>query len=247
MPLQLGQLEIFAELNEIAGPAGRRRLEPQAVTVLELLAREPGRVWSRDELLEAAWPGRIVSDATLTGVISRLRAALAAAGVRDVGIETRSKRGYVLVEAPQSTATAHRMWSAPIAAIIVLMVMVVGVAAYFIRLPQPLQSLDGVRLAFVITASDVVHAEPVIWLQEGREGEIHVGGEHSLKLRVLPRLDATGLIRLQVEASSLSHWTSFDHVIGLDRQHEFALRADDGSDAYQVKFIASLHPGPQLP
>src|SRR5690606_5722444 len=145
-----------------------QRLEPQAVVVLELLSEQPGRVWPRGELLDRAWPGRVVSDATLTGVISRLRRALSAAGVADVRIETRSKRGYVLVLS-EPAVTPRRSPLLPIAGL-----LLAGFAIFVpwrSLFPPPLESLAGVRLDFAITFPDGMTSKPVLWLAPGRDGE----------------------------------------------------------------------------
>ncbi len=243
MPIRLGQLEIHAELNEIAGPAGRQRLEPQAVTVLELLAGEPDRVWSRDELLDRAWTGRVVSDATLTGVISRLRRALADAGVTDVVIETRSKRGYVLQHpvAPLVVDSGCRRKRARLAAGGVVALLLIAAITLFLPEDsgQRLATLDGVQLAFHIIRPDGETSNPVIWLKDNRPGEIRVSGERPLAIRFVPALTLDGLLRLRVEASSGAHWVGYDQAIGLDTESRLVLRGRASGSAYDIRFTAS--------
>lgn len=252
-PMRLGQLEIHAELNEITGPAGSQRLEPQAMTVLELLAGEPGRVWSRDDLLRAAWAGRVVSDVTLTGVISRLRRALADAGVADVRIETRSKRGYLLIHAADAATAKSRRRFPSTRAFAAFGVMLAFAALAFGTwqaglFRQELASLDGVRLDFDITFPDGLKSEPVIWLEDGAEGEVRLSGEHPLRVRVVPAIAGNGLLHLRIEATGLSHWTGFEQVIGLGTESHFTLQSEKPQARYDVRFVASLHeppPGPQ--
>jgi hypothetical protein len=83
--------------------------------VLKTLASRPGRVVSRDELLEKVWPGVIVTEHTLSRCIYQLRQNL-----NDVGpgtglsdfkpIETLPKRGYRLLVAVE-TLDAASPWS----------------------------------------------------------------------------------------------------------------------------------------
>jgi DNA-binding winged helix-turn-helix (wHTH) protein len=51
-------------------------LRPQTFAVLTRLVQRSGEVVSREELLEAAWPGLVVADDTLTQSIDELRRAL---------------------------------------------------------------------------------------------------------------------------------------------------------------------------
>jgi TolB-like protein len=51
-------------------------LEPKAFAVLALLAGEPGRVFSRDEILDAVWGHRHVTPGVLNRVVTLLRQAL---------------------------------------------------------------------------------------------------------------------------------------------------------------------------
>jgi DNA-binding winged helix-turn-helix (wHTH) protein/tetratricopeptide (TPR) repeat protein len=51
-------------------------LEPKALELLRVLVRRPGEVVTKDELLEAVWPGRVVTEGVLGKAVAKLRAAL---------------------------------------------------------------------------------------------------------------------------------------------------------------------------
>lgn len=51
-------------------------LQPKALAVLCALARQPGRLVPKSDLLDAVWGHRFVTDSVLKSVISDLRAAL---------------------------------------------------------------------------------------------------------------------------------------------------------------------------
>lgn len=51
-------------------------LEKKALDVLGFLLRHAGEVVTKDELLEAVWPGRVLSDSALTSCMAKLRSAL---------------------------------------------------------------------------------------------------------------------------------------------------------------------------
>jgi adenylate cyclase len=69
-------------------------LRPKTFAVLTHLAQHPGRLVSKDELFEAAWPGLVVGDDTLVQSIGELRRALGDTDARL--ITTVPRRGYRL-------------------------------------------------------------------------------------------------------------------------------------------------------
>lgn len=70
------------------------RLSPKAAGVLQALAETPRQVWSRDALLERAWPNVIVGEEVLTHAIAELRSALGDDFRAPTYIETVHKSGY---------------------------------------------------------------------------------------------------------------------------------------------------------
>ncbi|EIM29436.1 winged helix-turn-helix domain-containing protein [Microvirga lotononidis] len=72
-------------------------LEPQVFDLLEFLIRTRDRVASRDDLLEAVWHGRIVSESTLSSRINAARAAIGDDGTRQRLIRTLPRRGVRFV------------------------------------------------------------------------------------------------------------------------------------------------------
>jgi pimeloyl-ACP methyl ester carboxylesterase len=69
-------------------------LPPKAFALLEHLARQAGRLVSKQELLEAVWPGVFVTDAVLKVSIRELRRALGDDSSAPQFIETAHRRGY---------------------------------------------------------------------------------------------------------------------------------------------------------
>lgn len=67
---------------------------PRAFAVLCTLARQPGQLVTKDELLDAVWGHRHVSESVLKTTISELRAALEDDAREPRYIETASRRGY---------------------------------------------------------------------------------------------------------------------------------------------------------
>jgi DNA-binding winged helix-turn-helix (wHTH) protein len=69
-------------------------LRPKTMDLAELLMRNPGRVVSRAELLDAVWPGVFVTDDSVTQCVTELRRAMGSDGA--ALLKTLPRRGYVL-------------------------------------------------------------------------------------------------------------------------------------------------------
>ncbi|GMG82168.1 alpha/beta fold hydrolase [Paralimibaculum aggregatum] len=80
--------------GELLGPDGVVPVEPQVFTLIRFLAANPDRLISRDELIEAVWRGRIVSDAAIASRINAARTALGDDGRAQRIIRTVPRRGF---------------------------------------------------------------------------------------------------------------------------------------------------------
>jgi len=67
---------------------------PQVFDLLVYLIRNRDRVVSRDDLLDAVWEGRIVSESTLTSRINAARRAIGDTGADQALIKTIARRGF---------------------------------------------------------------------------------------------------------------------------------------------------------
>jgi DNA-binding winged helix-turn-helix (wHTH) protein len=112
MMLTIGDSVFDPSTRRLCGREGERRLSPKATGVLLALAETPGRVWSRDALLERVWPNVIVGEEVLTHAVAELRRAIGDDFRRPVAIETIHKSGYrLLAEAgghPRPPTPQHR-------------------------------------------------------------------------------------------------------------------------------------------
>ena len=84
----------------LSSGAAKHRLSPKAAKVLLSLVQEPGRVWSREALLDTVWWQQSVGEEVLTQVIAELRRALGDDFRRPRYIETVHKTGYRLLPKP---------------------------------------------------------------------------------------------------------------------------------------------------
>jgi len=72
-------------------------VEPQVFDLLVHLVRNGNRIVSKDELIDAVWNGRIVSEAAFSSRLSAARRALGDDGVGQKFIRTHYKRGFSFV------------------------------------------------------------------------------------------------------------------------------------------------------
>jgi len=89
--------EIDTQLYEVRRASRPLPIEPQVFDLLMCLVEQRERVVLRSELLELLWPGRIVTDATLSHCIMAARRAVGDTGRGQVVIKTIHRRGYRFV------------------------------------------------------------------------------------------------------------------------------------------------------
>jgi adenylate cyclase len=86
--------EIDLARQELRRAGATVHIEPQVFDLLVHLIRNRNRIVGKDELIDAIWQGRIVSDASLSSRISAARRALGDSGNDQSFIRTVYKRGF---------------------------------------------------------------------------------------------------------------------------------------------------------
>ena len=188
---RLGPVDIDPESGKIAGPGGTQTLDPKVVAVLLRLAREPGRIVSRDTLLDDVWCDLVVSDYALSRCIYQLRKKLAqVALLQESAIETLPKRGYRLNwRVQQVPAASPPADSGFVFAGIIAAVSLIGMSLWSNWDPAPADStsLAGDELRLVIFPFDD--------LSEARDQRVFaegLGREIQYRLATLPQLTLIG-------------------------------------------------------
>ncbi|MEO0823708.1 MAG: winged helix-turn-helix domain-containing protein, partial [Pseudomonadota bacterium] len=97
MAWRIGELTLDPQRAELCGAAGPIHVERYTLEVLIYLVRNSDRAVSRDELLDAVWGGRIVSDATISTQIKHARKAIGDTGAAQELIRTIHSRGFRFV------------------------------------------------------------------------------------------------------------------------------------------------------
>jgi DNA-binding winged helix-turn-helix (wHTH) protein/Flp pilus assembly protein TadD len=109
-PLRFGSFRLDAERRVLWRGQELVPAAPKAIELLAALARRPGEVVTKAELLREVWPDTFVEEANLSVLVAQLRRLLG--GGREQTIETVHRRGYrfvaALSEEPAAAATPPR-------------------------------------------------------------------------------------------------------------------------------------------
>jgi adenylate cyclase len=154
--LKIGEWEFHVRSHELSRNGKTIRLEPRVAGLLLYLANHPGEPASRTALLEALWPGMVVSDEALTNAINKLRRAFGDDRANPLVIETIPKVGYRLLlpvqaqepvpttptPAPGSapvigTGKSRRRWQIPLAVLAALGLAVALITSLRLTGPVP--------------------------------------------------------------------------------------------------------------
>lgn len=112
--IQIGTLSVDFEQRDIRRQGASLRIGARALDILEVLHRASGAVVSKDDIMDAVWPGLIVEENRLQVHVATLRKALGAS--RDL-IKTVPGRGYLLVACaspgPERMPAAHAPAAVP--------------------------------------------------------------------------------------------------------------------------------------
>jgi TolB-like protein len=101
-----GSYTLDTDLRELRRGRIRRPLQPQVFDLLEYLIRNRDHVIGKDDLLNAIWRGRIVSDTSLSTRINQARAAIGDTGTTQRLIRTVTKKGFRFVGKVREAVTA---------------------------------------------------------------------------------------------------------------------------------------------
>jgi TolB-like protein len=101
---RVGLLKVRPALREVGTSDRRDSLEPRVMRVLVLLARRPGEVISRDQLIAACWDGRIVGDDAINAAVAKVRRVGEAHAA--FAIETIPRVGYRMVASAEEAASS---------------------------------------------------------------------------------------------------------------------------------------------
>lgn len=154
----LGGLLVSPSSARVRAGEVEHRVEPRVMEVLLVLTRRAGRTMSRDQLIEACWAGRIVSDDAVNRVLAQVRSIARLQDPAPFVLETVPKVGVRLIPvdaAPQAPPAApshqaapvsspprasprpHWVWPAVTAAVLALIVLGAGAGWWWRQADRP--------------------------------------------------------------------------------------------------------------
>lgn len=92
--LQFGPYTLDATQAQLTRDGTRIALRPKAFELLVVLANRPGQLVTKDELLDAVWGRRFITEGVIKSVVGELRTALDDDPKQPRWIETVPRRGY---------------------------------------------------------------------------------------------------------------------------------------------------------
>lgn len=138
MRYRFSTFELDTEKHEFRADGELFALEPQVFDVLRHLVENHDRMVGRDELIDAVWDGRIVSEATISARINAVRRALGDSGKAQDFVKTIPRRGFRFVASVEVDGASTASGKAA------------SDVAQKIRFCQ---STDGTRIAYATTGS----------------------------------------------------------------------------------------------
>lgn len=160
MILRFGDCQLDLSRRQLSRGGGPVHLEPQVFDLLAYLIDQRDRVVSKNEIIDAIWGGRAISDATLGSRINAVRQAIGDSGKLQSLIRTMPRRGFRFV----GEAIAHSNSGATSSAADVTITQkdTADIAAK--QEVTFCKAADGVRLAVALTGSGEVLVKTANWL-----------------------------------------------------------------------------------
>jgi DNA-binding winged helix-turn-helix (wHTH) protein/pimeloyl-ACP methyl ester carboxylesterase len=183
-----GCVELDDELFELRRAGVVVPLEPQAFDVLRHLVDHRDRVVSKEELMDAVWRDRFVSDTAVTSRIKQIRRALSDDGQQQRVIRTVHRRGYRFVAEVRSLEDVHNQLVEP-------------TGRSTTRAPIRYTVSDGLHIAYQVSGG----GDRDIVLISGFMSHLDIDWEDPRHAHFLERLGSMGrLIRFDKRGTGMS-------------------------------------------
>src|SRR6478735_2157984 len=97
MPFEFGDYVLDPDRRELSRGTGPVAMGPQVFDLLVYLITNRDHVVSKDNIFDAVWDGRIVSESTLASHINAVRKAIGDSGEEQRLIRTVARKGFRFV------------------------------------------------------------------------------------------------------------------------------------------------------
>lgn len=108
MRWKIGRLEFDEDTRSLKSGAGTHQLEPRQAELLGFFCRNPGRVVSRDDLVDAVWERSAVTDSAINRIVAKLRKALGDDARQSAYIVTIPRKGYRFIASVEPVQPTER-------------------------------------------------------------------------------------------------------------------------------------------
>ncbi len=220
---RVGLVTLDPARDALSGPGGRVHLEPRVTDFAVRLARQPGEVLTREELIEDVWGGYPGADQSLSNAASKLRRALEEAGGDREVLETVPKRGYRLREAQHIPGTkgGGRLWRRAALALPALVLLAL-VALFFFDPDAPREAGNSIA---VLAFEDLSPQGDHEYLSRGIAEELLNMLARVPDLRVVGRTSAFSFAGKDVTIPEIGEQLNVNHVLeGSVRRSDDRLR-----------------------
>jgi len=200
--------------RELRGEAGPVSVQPQVFDLLAYLIHHRDRVVSKDDLIEAIWGGRIISESALTSRINAARTAIGDSGAEQRLIKTLARKGVRFVGLVREQRTpvgeaaagpAHediRRVDATTAPTGAIDAATRSTTAKLRQQVRYCRTADGVRLAYATVGSGPPLVRSAHWL-----GHLEYDWElPTFRHFVLGLAEKFTLVRYDARGNGLSDW-----------------------------------------
>ena len=228
---EFGSIRFNSDNGELITAEGSKHLEPTVANLLVFFLENTERVLSRDEIMEAVWTGKVVSDDTINRAVSLLRNALDPRN-KSSYIKTVPKRGYE-VSFPASdvgsarlassgiegerghekTSPARTNYSALKIVSILLMIVIVGAALTTIQLYDTLDdeedSVTVAVLPFLVVGDDPEQQ----YLGEGISDTIIATMSKQKELSVISKTSSFAVSQANQTITQIGEVLGADHIL----------------------------------
>jgi TolB-like protein/DNA-binding winged helix-turn-helix (wHTH) protein/Flp pilus assembly protein TadD len=247
--IRLGGLEVSPAACRVRAGGVEQRIEPRVMQVLVLLARRQGQTVTRDQLIEACWGGRIVSDDAVNRVVAQLRALARSLEPPPFDLETVPKVGFRLRTSPER---ALKTWSArllgrvrtPWVAALATAALAVGVGSAWLvlRPAAPSGPTTIAVLPFRNLTSGDANLVDAIW--DDTRGAL----SRNPNLRVLGRVTTEALARQKLDAAGYRSRAAADYLMDASVQRSgeqvqinvSLIRTADGAEVWSDRLGGRL-------
>ena len=225
---RIGDWEVCPQENSLRGTDRESVLEPKVMDVLVLLARSPGDVVSRKQILDAVWADVVVGDEVVSRAISLLRTELGDDQKNPRYLKTISKRGYCLIADVTPMSTSQRQQdesiTPPTKRYLPFMIVAVAVLAYFAYDFFSLQPESGEEFGDVGRSVAVLPFEDISSTGDQAYFSIGIADELRLELQQLDGLRVAGRTSSIAYAQDAGKTNS--HTLNVDSLLEGSIRKE---------------------